>query len=283
MRVSSQEIKGIKLIKYNKVKVCSKCGQEKSLNEFTKDKYMKSGYKSSCKQCNKKQYSTNTIIKNKICKKCGQEKPISDFYKDKGCKDGYRATCKICVEANKTRNGKTRVCEYCNKPIPKKSNGKYCSDICCLKAKSEEVEFYCDYCGKLNTTSRKLYKRFKNHFCNDECCKKFHVGENGCNYNPDLTDEEREEKRNIKGYDEFVQMVLKRDNYTCQCCGECGRKLAVHHLNGYNWDKENRINPDNAVVLCENCHKEFHHIYGYGNNTKEQFEEFINNNTNKTA
>lgn len=30
----------------------------------------------------------------------------------------------------------------------------------------------------------------------------------------------------------------------------------------------------NGVCLCEKCHKEFHHIYGYRDNTKEQFEKF---------
>ena len=37
----------------------------------------------------------------------------------------------------------------------------------------------------------------------------------------------------------------------------------------------------NGVTLCEDCHKEFHKIYGYGNNTEKQYEEFINNKDNE--
>ena len=50
-----------------------------------------------------------------------------------------------------------------------------------------------------------------------------------------------------------------------------------HHLDGYDWCKERRIDINNGVCLCENCHKEFHKIYGYGNNTKEQYIEFKEN------
>ena len=28
-------------------------------------------------------------------------------------------------------------------------------------------------------------------------------------------------------------------------------------------------------VVCNKCHKEFHGIYGYGGNTRKQFEEFM--------
>jgi len=38
----------------NKVKVCTKCGQEKSLSEFHKDKYSNDGYTSNCKECRNK-------------------------------------------------------------------------------------------------------------------------------------------------------------------------------------------------------------------------------------
>lgn len=56
-----------------------------------------------------------------------------------------------------------------------------------------------------------------------------------------------------------------------------GGNLVAHHLNGYNWDVENRFNLDNGITLCEDCHIEFHRIYGFGNNTKKQFEYFRDN------
>ena len=71
--------------------------------------------------------------------------------------------------------------------------------------------------------------------------------------------------------------VFKRDNYTCRCCGKDTHNNVSHHLDGYNWCIEKRLDVDNGVTLCESCHKEFHSIYGYGNNTKEQFEEWIEN------
>lgn len=83
--------------------------------------------------------------------------------------------------------------------------------------------------------------------------------------------------RDIEGYSEWRVNVFKRDNYTCQCCGKKAKKLNAHHLNSYNTDKEHRTDINNGITLCEKCHKEFHKGYGNGWNTKEQFEEWINN------
>ena len=105
--------------------------------------------------------------------------------------------------------------------------------------------------------------------------------ENNPNWNPNITDEERIIKRKYKEYEEFRTKVFKRDNYTCQLSGQIGGKLVVHHLNGYMLSESERLDINNGITLTEEIHKKFHKMYGYKNNTKEQFEEFIIKYNNK--
>ena len=132
------------------------------------------------------------------------------------------------------------------------------------------------------------YEKYNRHirdgdkyYCRKCACKLFNSGKNNYRWKNDLTYEEREEskQRNLNPkYHDFVLKVLSRDNYTCRCCetkidAEVG--CGVHHLNGYNWDKEHRYDETNGITLCKNCHDNFHSIYGRGNNTREQFEEWF--------
>ena len=98
-------------------------------------------------------------------------------------------------------------------------------------------------------------------------------GKNHPNWNPNLSNEDRIKGRDYIEYNNFIKRVLARDNYTCQCCGN--RADVVHHLDGYDWCIEKRTDESNGISLCNNCHKNFHSMYGYGKNTKEQFEEWI--------
>lgn len=101
-------------------------------------------------------------------------------------------------------------------------------------------------------------------------------GEEHFNFNPKLTDKERILNRDYYAIIKWRIEVFERDNYTCVCCGDNkGGNLNAHHLNGYNWDKDNRLNVDNGVTLCDKCHNEFHEYFGYGNNTKEQFDSWM--------
>lgn len=51
--------------------------------------------------------------------------------------------------------------------------------------------------------------------------------------------------------------------------------LHVHHLNSYNWFKQGRCDPKNLIVIDRRIHNLFHDIYGKGDTTKKEFEEFI--------
>lgn len=113
-----------------------------------------------------------------------------------------------------------------------------------------------------------------------ECKRQLFKGENNPRWNPNLSEEERkanESERHTIEYKQWVKEVLKRDNFTCQCCGSSkSGTLRTHHLNGFDSFIEERTDINNGITLCEDCHKKFHNIYGYGNNTKEQYLEWIN-------
>lgn len=134
------------------------------------------------------------------------------------------------------------------------------------------LTYICGYCGKV---AKMTYANFcKGYRCSN--CKRVRLlGKNNPNYNTSLTETERQELgRYEEQYKAFRKAVFKRDKQ-CVLCGSKKNKV-VHHLDGYSKYPEKRTDTDNAVTLCESCHKKFHSFYGYGNNTKKQFDDFIN-------
>ena len=86
-------------------KICSKCKNERTKDDFHKNSYTKTGLYSSCKSCVSEDYKIKYVCKKiviktspgcKICSKCKIEIPINMFHKSKPNKDGLYSSCKLC-------------------------------------------------------------------------------------------------------------------------------------------------------------------------------------------
>lgn len=128
----------------------------------------------------------------------------------------------------------------------------------------------CEKCNK------KLWRRpsisYKNVFCSKTCYQNWQIGRrknSGFVKNPMIGKDNPNWKggvtpdtikiRNSKIYKEWRLSVFKRDNWTCQDCGNRSCKnnyvyLEAHHIKPFATHKELRFDINNGVCLCRSCH-----------------------------
>jgi len=102
------------------------------------------------------------------------------------------------------------------------------------------------------------------------------TGKNHPAYNHNLTDEDRLKNRYISGDSNWTSSVKRKSDYTCQCCGYVGKpkdgSLHSHHLNNKFNFKEQRIDIENGISLCKECHKLIHKKFGMFTTNKDFIE-----------
>ena len=110
-------------------------------------------------------------------------------------------------------------------------------------------------------------------------CLNHRLGKDNSNYNPDLTDKEREVKRNTPENTIWRKSVYERDDYACQKCGKKGIYLEAHHKENWADNPELRYVVDNGITLCKECHRTgpnaFHKQYGRYHTTAIQTIKFL--------
>lgn len=60
--------------------------------------------------------------------------------------------------------------------------------------------------------------------------------------------------RNSPEYQEWRACVFERDHYTCQNCGQVGWNLNAHHIKPFKDFPNLRLDVNNGITLCRNCH-----------------------------
>ena len=267
------------------------------INSKTKMRYR-------CKCGNKKCKICFDHFKNgRRCIKCGGKEKftfdyVSNYFKERGCKllatkyinnstpmeyecNCGNKKCKICFDSFKNGNR----CMKCGikrrsdkKRLDFKEVKQYFEDHNCELLETEyinnttKMRYRCD-CG--NEKCKITFNRFQQGGRCKKCGLKKHSGKNHPNYNPNLTDEEREKGRICPGLRKWRKLILERDNNTCQYCFQTDKKLIAHHIENYANNKELRTVLSNGFLFCEEHHIEFHKEYGYNCN-REQLEDFLN-------
>ena len=159
---------------------------------------------------------------------------------------------------------------------------------CC--GKDREISFHqyreiCHACNNQNHSGENSPKWKGGDFRNTcKCGKPIFRAANQCVecYNNDRAISEEDRKLKIENrkitsqeYRNWRTDIFEIGGYTCDKCGDStGGNLVAHHLESWGSNKELRYSVSNGVCLCKNCHTIFHKIYGFGNNTTQQYLEF---------
>lgn len=195
--------------------------------------------------------STGSHIRVRVrCPKCEDVRSVP--FKDV-CRSG-NSICKWCIDV-KDIVGQKFGSLTAIRPTDRRS-GKNLVWLC-----------RCD-CGNEVYASSGLLGRPGKHCCNRGACNS--------RWNDNLSREQRIFHRGRSSYTEWRGAVFERDGFACQACGDDrGGNLEAHHLDSWDNHRNGRFDVSNGATLCKLCHKSFHDAYGYGNNTRDQYEQWI--------
>lgn len=168
----------------------------------------------------------------KRCTKCKQWKPQTDFPKDSSRGDGLNTKCHACIKVPEPR--KPHMPEWAKEALRDRNRkNRWRKGIALPKIQRE-------YLRQISIEQKR--------FC----------GPTNPNWKGGVTSE-NQILRNNSEYHQWREKIYKRDNYTCQYCGDnSGGNLQGHHIKSWPDYPHLRYDVDNGLTVCESCHELIH-------------------------
>ena len=267
-------------------KICTKCKIEKDISCFHKHKHTKDGFQCWCVACKNQYHKNNTprIVKqrkqyrennsekiakqkkqwyennkSRLLKKAEQRRKNNILQITKWKKQYHVDNAPRIIKKTKQHKQASALFETYFKELETFEEIRRCSK------KPELLEVKCAYCGKwLIPTNRQVSHRIGVFNGIERGELRFYCSEN-CKQSCPIYGQTKYPKGFKKATSREVvpllrQLVLERDNYTCQKCGATSEtaQLHVHHEKSYTLNKIMANDPDNCMTLCKECHKEIH-------------------------
>ncbi len=222
----------------------------------------------------KKRREKNHVPKIKICKICGTEFEAKG--NDKCCSSE-------CSKKNKQKNFK----EWCENnrnyyiELKKEYRKKHKDEISEYNKKwynnhrEERIEYNKEY-RENHKDEISEYKKEYNQKKISELNQKYDGDLNLILKSCPNSWMEREAKMQVWFNESYCEGMIAKINST-PVCEVTGKKddLVIHHLYSFNTHPELGNDPANMVRIATSVHDKFHNIYGKGNNTPEQWIEFV--------
>lgn len=275
------------------LKRCSKCKEFKPLESFGKCKSNKDGLQYRCKACRKAYREANKDLINKkgriywASNKDTLNNKKKLYYKknkevlDKQKRKNYYDNVDYYSEYSKQYHENNRAGLLKKKKIYNYSDAKYTTyknkltvdEAPKLSKDGVSLEVKCRYCGRYftpnNIAVRQRARSLRGYaggdcflYCSDNCkaaCPIYRKIKYPKGYKKATSREVQPELR---------QLVLERDNWTCQKCGKTVDEVEIHchHVLPINESPIESADKDNCITLCRACHKEVHRLPDCGYN-----------------
>lgn len=263
-----------------------------------------------CGQPFKGSHSTQKFCSNE----CKHQYLVGD--KNGGYKNAsIEVTCDFCGATFKKY--KSSIKRTINNFCSKECSHKYFVGANHMNFKNAYIQYNCDFCGKLSVQKSSDYYKSNKHYCSTMCMGKDRSIINRGENNPNWKEGASEKFNKLHTFLRNSTIDKWRNDSIQKCNGKCvvtGKPYeCVHHLYGYGKivsevlnelklelkypkeysDAEILLLKDTClklhykyglgVCLTNEVHEQFHKRYGYGDNTPEQFEKFLNEITIKSA